>query len=381
MSTQDPMKLLSKAKIQLMMNKMPFLSTVVMSMTHGFSEEIPTARVDGKTVQYSPSFFTGLTQEEQVFLIAHECMHIVLMHPIRRGTRDPMLYNMAGDYVINSMLVEIGLHMPTIGLHDRKYKGWSTEAVYDDLVQGANKAAQKQFVEGIGEDIGDSPEKENSSVTEAELKNDITSILIRASQEHARVDSKDKGKLPEELNRYIQELINPKLDWKSLLLRFVDAHSKTDYNRKRPNRRHFPTYYLPSLCSEGIEHLTIAIDTSGSVSNKLLQSMLSEIQYINTACIPKRLTILDCDAKIHNTYNIDKYTDILDLKFKGGGGTSFTPVLDWCTDQDTHALIYFTDLYGYYQRDVEYDFPIMWVCYSEHAAMPFGETVYCKLDE
>ena len=90
---------------------------------------------------------------------------------------------------------------------------------------------------------------------------------------------------------------------------------------------------------------------------------------------PEKMTIIDCDSQIHQIYEIDQSTDILDLKFSGGGGTSFQPVLDYVSEHPTQALIYFTDLHGETNLNTV-DYPVIWVCTSEHAPSNIGETVY-----
>ena len=87
------------------------------------------------------------------------------------------------------------------------------------------------------------------------------------------------------------------------------------------------------------------------------------------------MTIIDCDARIHNIYEIDAHVDILSLEFHGNGVTSFKPVLDYVSENPTQALIYFTDLYGETNLD-EVDYPILWICNSDHPPANIGETIY-----
>ena len=66
--------------------------------------------------------------------MAHECWHVAFQHLSRRNDRDPVLWNVAGDYVINHMLMKAGFQIPTGGLIDAQYdEKWSTDQVYDHL--------------------------------------------------------------------------------------------------------------------------------------------------------------------------------------------------------------------------------------------------------
>ena len=103
--------------------------------------------------------------------------------------------------------------------------------------------------------------------------------------------------------------------------------------------------------------------------------MLSEIQGIQQVFNPEAMTIIDCDSQIHQIHEIDQNTNIMDLQFAGGGGTRFQPVLDYVEKHPTQALIYFTDLEGEGNLS-EVDYPVIWVCTSEHEPSNIGETIY-----
>ena len=162
--------------------------------------------------------------------------------------------------------------------------------------------------------------------------------------------------IPDEIERMIDELLNPKLPWPVILNRFLDQRVREEYSWARRNRRYPSDTYMPSLHSYGLGHLTFAIDTSGSIEDEELQEMLSEIKGIQQVFNPERMTIIDCDSQIHHIHTIDQTTDIMSLEFNGGGGTRFQPVLDYVAEHPTQALIYFTDLYGESEID-SVDYP------------------------
>jgi predicted metal-dependent peptidase len=76
-----------------------------------------------------------LTDGERRFVIAHELLHAGLRHDTRAEWRDPWLWNVACDYVINGWLVEMGVgESPDSALYDRALRGMSAEEVYDRIV-------------------------------------------------------------------------------------------------------------------------------------------------------------------------------------------------------------------------------------------------------
>jgi len=359
---------LLKAKIELM-TRSAFISTIALSMQHIITNATKTADVNGTVIRYNPEFLQGQTISQFAGLMAHECWHVAYQHLARRGDRDPIIWNCAGDYIINSMLTKAGFEIPTGGLLDKKYSpedDWSTDTVYEDLM----KEGKDFDTETLMLDLREGAEGKQG----IELDSKITNIIVRARTQ-AQMAGKAAGEIPDEIERMIDELLNPKLPWPVILNRFLDQRVREEYSWARKNRRYPSDTYLPSLHSYGLGHLTFAIDTSGSISDEEMQEMLSEIKGIQQVFNPEHMTIIDCDSEIHQVHDVDQTTDILSLNFHGGGGTRFQPVLDYVAEHPTQALIYFTDLYGESDLDpVEY--PILWICNSDHEPATIGETVY-----
>ena len=141
MSQKTSDKILVQAKINFTLKGGAFLSTIFYSMETQYSDEIDTACTDGTHILINKEFFSKLSKDERVFLLAHETMHVALMHTVRLGDRDPDLWNIAGDYVINAELKkssDLG-KMPADGLLDQKYAGMTTEQVYDVLMKQKRK--------------------------------------------------------------------------------------------------------------------------------------------------------------------------------------------------------------------------------------------------
>lgn len=352
---------LTKAKIKLM-TKCVFISTIALSLRHVISTATPTADVNGITARYNPQYIDPLSVDELAGLVAHETWHVAFQHLSRRMARDPMIWNVAADYVIDTMLIGDGYQVPNPLLDSKYNKKWTTEAIYDDLMKTAKPPPKNMRLDIQGPDDGGSA-----------IDSPIVDIIVRAKTQ-ATMSSKGIGHLPDEVIRRIDELINPKLPWPVILNRFLDQRVRSEYSWARKNRR-FSSVYLPSLHSEGLGHLTFAIDTSGSINNEQLRELLSEIQGIRDVFVPEKMTIIDCDSAIHNVWDIDPGTDIMSLNFTGNGGTSFLPVLNYVKENPTQALVYFTDLYG--EEDLpEQDYPVLWICNSEHDPANIGETVY-----
>ena len=146
------------------------------------------------------------------------------------------------------------------------------------------------------------------------------------------------------------EIINrpPVIKWQELLKKYfgtISANSRK--TRTRLNRRQPERFDLPGRMDDKILKIVVAIDTSGSVSNKEVADIFNEIFTI----LAKRkhdITVIECDAKVQRVYKARTAHDIK-TKVKGRGGTKFTPVIEYINNNRYYRdalLIYFTDGYG-----------------------------------
>jgi predicted metal-dependent peptidase len=228
MTTDLEGKLL-KAKIELMTRSV-FISTIALSLRHVITDATATADVNGTTIRYNPEFLKGQTVSQFAGLMAHECWHVAFQHLARRGGRDPIIWNCAGDYIINHMLVKAGFEIPTAGLLDKKYgDGWSTDSIYDDLMK-----EKKDFdTSTLMLDLREEGEEDKPNINSA-----VTNIIVRARTQ-ARISGKQaRGEIPDEIERMIDELLNPKLPWQVILHKFLDQRVKEEYSWARRNRRY-----------------------------------------------------------------------------------------------------------------------------------------------
>lgn len=329
----------------------------------------PTLAVDGRTIYYSEAFIDGLDVNLTKSAFAHEVGHCVFDHIGRRRHRDPNGWNIAGDYVINDMLKSAGFTLGEGWLYDPKYVGMTADQIYQALPPSAKDGS------GSGKgmkplcDIMDGAGDANEQLTEVE-RNDWKIATIQAANA-----AKAQGKLPGSLERFIDELVNTKVDWRERLRRFITERSKDEYTWTRPNRRYLSAgLYLPSLYSETMGTIAVVTDDSGSIGNDVLQAFASEIAGIRDSVRPKKTIVLSCDAKVNHVDELEP-DDEFKLKCHGGGGTDFRPPFKWLARRDIRpaALIYLTDMYGPFpEHDPGY--PVMWVATSDVVG-PFGDTI------
>lgn len=362
MSIEAAEKALQKTKIALMTKPdSTFFITVCFSMKHRFDSNIPTACTNGKEIRYNPDFFLALTENERLFLLLHETMHVVFLHITRRQSRDPKKWNYAGDYVINHTLITRGYKMPEGGLHDPKYANLTTEEVYDQLKDEDIDPDFDEDIEELTEDI-------------SEIQNSIDDILVQASIQSNMANDKP-GTIPGEVELYLNSLLDPVLPWDRLLRRYMNQTMKNDYSFRKPNRRFLPDVYLPTQCSTGLDDISIAIDTSGSVSNDQFHQFMSETYAIVKNLKPKELTLIQFDWGIRSVDKILCPSDFHRVKFTGRGGTDINPVISWADEHRPKLLIIFTD--GYFRDSyIDPKLPIIWLIHSQqNYKAPYGKVI------
>ena len=186
---------------------------------------IGVAAVDtqSREIFFNPG--AGLSEEEYKFVMAHELLHVGLRHDVRRNGRDPFLWNIAADYVINAWLIEMRIGvMPKIGaLHDPELKGESAESIYDRIVTDMRRFRRLATMRGVGvSDILERNGPEWWTVGEGLSLDDFyRSALGQGLSYH---EAQGRGYLPAGLLEEIQALAQPPIPWDVELARWFDNY-------------------------------------------------------------------------------------------------------------------------------------------------------------
>jgi predicted metal-dependent peptidase len=164
-----------------------------------------------------------------------------------------------------------------------------------------------------------------------------------------------------------------------ILENFLKATSPDDYSLRKVNRRFLPDFYLPTLYSESLDEIVIAVDTSGSISNEQLQAFLSETYEIAARLNPKKLTLIDFDYVVHQIVEIESAQELLTFEFKGGGGTDLTEVCEILDQRKPDISIIFTDGYFGTEHLKDPQKPVIWALHSRKSDVqwqePFGSQI------
>ena len=427
----------SYAKTALLMRE-PFFGTLMLSarvqeVPLEKSPPMATAWTDGLRVYFCETFVDSLDKYQFTGVLLHEVLHMAWCHVQRckSGTYKPLLWNFATDYVINLVIhdssnASTSRHkytLPEGALLDEQYRDMSADAVYHKLlkemteeqIEALDALSSGMFGSGSGGEDGEDGNGNGGGYREVleevfgkdslsgdldtngskskganegsgDSGNPIESAAQRQKQleeagrnwtqvvAEAATIAKMQGKLPAGAERHVKELIHPKVDWQTLLRRFVQQFP-IDYSFAETDRRFCQSpFIIPTMQGETVE-ITVAVDTSGSFSMDELRHALSETFAILKSYDGIKMTVMSCDAAVHTVQEVTSVADFNKIDLKGGGGTDFRKEFKKVDEMklDTNALIYFTDLYGTFPKE-EPTYPTIWIVMgNDNPDVPFGE--------
>lgn len=423
------------------LDRFPFVGTVAMGLDLVPVRDcrVTTMATDGQAIYCDIDFLSRLSSDDKVFILAHEVYHNVLLHPIRRGNRDPEIFNLATDMEVNDILCVDGLSVPKDAVMPRKY-GFSTGKCAEDYYElllnhcqfrksntnsgssnqadgnmpgsGSSSGSSKSqtSAESSGNDTGelsgqfdkhiakDDPTEEKGPEDQADgygkvgydadYRPNVTESAcerIRESAVMAATMMAQRGTLPGHLQRLIKELLEPKLDWKEVLAKFVTkSGGDTKRTWNKCNRRFISSKtYLPSSYSDAMK-VGVVLDTSGSVV-QVSEKFLSEVNGIVSSFTGYSLDLVQCDTHVTSHMHFDEYEPLnlaeMNYDINGGGGTYLTPGLKWFEKNncDVDCIVVFTDC-ECEDMDLENapSVPVLWISTKkgEHKNIKFGEIVH-----
>lgn len=361
-------KMFQRTKGQLFFSKTcsGLLGRLLCQLEFEWTDRFPTAAISHNKLYWNPEFYLTLDEDTRVTVLAHELYHNARLHGMRIGNRCPDIWNIAADHVINLDLQANGFYMGGFPyLMDPKYKGWSTEDVYDDLIAPGAPSPNPNG-NPMGEDIIP------FEGTQAE-KADLIATTISAFTA-ARM-AKQAGSIPGETELYIDEFLNPVLPWNVLLYNFFNEMTDQEYSYARPNRRYRDPLMKGLTGFNGLEHLIYYLDVSGSVTDAQILRFNSEVKFIKDEFQPEKLTLVTFDTKIHDIWVFEKDDPFEKLVIVGRGGTDLNDVFAHMKAEAPTAAIIFTDLFV----DIPADpgIPIIWtISDNPDAEVPFGKLIH-----
>lgn len=416
-----------KARVRLGIRQ-PFYGRLVLNyeviIVNDANHHVKTCAIDGRYIYYNPEYVNAISDSELFYSLSFLLLRVIFHHVTRRGSRDQEMFYAAGAYVINNILIRDNIGEPpskTIvtneegvnsvepykTLIDERFNEMTTDQVYLKLLEEGDEDKQQGGGEGQGQGQGegegqgqvgnsglDQPlDSQDSGQSEDDIL-DIENAMNAAIQQAAAGSS--IGSVPGEIQRWIAELNEPTLNWRSFLHENATSRIKSDYTWKRPNRRMqgaFPNIMFPSQKINSSIKFVIAIDNSGSMSDDMICDILSEVAGVANHFKEFEVTVMCWDTIVYpqsvKTFDKQNIHEINQYKPYGGGGTNPSVCWDYMKENEMKPdmFVQFTD--GYISDDQWGDpeyCDTFWIIHDKSkiaakAKAPFGKTLYYAIDD
>lgn len=362
---------LMRARVRLALSH-PFLAAAVMRLPLRAASRqswCATAATDGYHIFFNPLWIATLDDAALRGLLAHEVLHVLFSHSARLGDRQTLTWNWACDFAINALLIAQGFTLPKGGLVSDDFAGQSAEAIYCRLFD-ENSSGGAQRVSATGRLRANSHDSDSSEVALPAGLGDCNvpsagADLLEPGDPRSRPFRSDDAPDAEQIDSLrgelraeaLSRLQGPsaqvfaaacqatdaaRVDWRALLRDRLTERIKGDWMSYPFSKRHLHRgLFMPSPGMQVPGHIVFTIDTSGSMTDRLLESIMGELRAFRET-FPCRLTVIQADTAIRS---VDEY-DAMDgaeipeqMTMRGRGGTDFRPVFGWLADHAPDALL------------------------------------------
>lgn len=367
----------------------PFIASLLNKARVIATEAIPTAAVDThNNILINPEFFSRVSFEAKVFILAHETLHWAFLDPKRSQSRDHKLWNFVADAVNNEVLLTTfnpaELSKGIVTLYTiKEITGKSYEELLKMTKEELYKLLENELDSSSAGSLGDAVDiaaevvAKGKSELSGDLKkgalssggttiqegsssiyssDDVEAAMKQAIAEAEQVQ-KSRGVMPAGLQRLVDAILRPKIPWKTLLRQTLkEGLGKTStMSWKKLSRRHKDYPGKKRLTTPTV---WVGIDTSGSINGKELEQFLGEVYGIAKASRAS-IVVIPWDSKIYEPIKITRMSQVrgITTKLKGGGGTNPTEFLRFTVRnmKPLDAVIILSDGYigypDYYKKD------------------------------
>lgn len=384
--------LLSRMRI---LSKHGFYGLLLMHMKFSVNETCETAATDGKYIIFGVDFLEKINDKELDFVMMHEILHIVLKHCFRDEKRDPELFNIACDIVVNSnILYSNNMDVSTITLKEygelmhltpdgREGYEFTAEEVYNIILK---KLPKKNRDKCRGWDDHSqwsrNSKNSNNSNNDIILKEQWNKWFQDAYKAVSiREASGNTGSMPLFAKRLYDEMKKGGLNWREILNNFIQE-DVNDYTFFPPDRRYMDNpFFLPDFNEkdEYVSNIWFVVDTSGSISDKAIGAAYSEISAAIEQFNGKLNGMISFfEAGITAPISFCGEEELREIKPVGGGGTNFSEIFKYMSenmmDNPPAEVIIITDGYAEFPPETDsLSVPVLWLINNMKVTPPWGK--------
>ena len=391
-----------------------FYGLLLMHITFAIDWEIETACTDGKRISFCPKFLESLSDSELDFVMMHEILHIVLQHCFRAQDRDPVQFNIACDIVVNSNIlaenkgdlqsITLKEYGPSMHLTPKGEEGsnYTAEQVYEMLPsmktakvicgRGSDKPGKTKRKDANAKGLSACGWDDHTCWHDHEENDSLKDVWVKRFEDAAeaisiRDPSNTRGLMPRFATRILEELRKPQTDWRIVLNDFIQEEV-VDYSFSPPDRRFDDNpFFLPDFNGKAdmVENVLFMIDTSGSMSDKMITAAYSEIKGAIDQFDGKLSGWLGFfDAAIIEPKPFANEEEFKIIRPAGGGGTDFQIIFEYVhkhmSDKLPVSIVILTDGYAPFpQEKLAGGIPVLWLLNNETVNPPWGKVARIQL--
>ena len=295
--------------------------------------DIDIAAVDIDNGVIYANISKNFNDEEWKFILAHEYLHAGLGHGSRCAGRDPYLWNIACDYVVNNWLVEMKVGRLPEGLFfDESLRGQSAEEIYDTIIRNIRQYSKTLTLRGFGKGdiIGKGQHRLDGGVTLDEF---CRNALMQGLEYHI---GSGRGTIPAGLVEEIRSLAMPPIRWDVKLARWFDENiipvekhrSYAHQSRRQSCTPDIPRpRYVKYETEVPASTFGVVIDTSGSMSAKDIGKALGAVASYAASKEVATVRVIFCDAYPYDAGYIETEQIAGTVEVTGRGGTRLQPAV------------------------------------------------------
>lgn len=359
---------ISRSKARLLV-EYPLFGAIASKLELVVNDDIESFKSNGVRLEYNTDYLHGLGEGEIEFVLANGAMHASLSYKSRQNQRSSWLWQLSTDYAVNDMLVQNGMKIPPRAHYDERFSGMYAEEIYA-LLKEEILRDDLEYEPDSYEDIqNDQASRQNQEPHDA-LEEELFFEFAKAKLEDAVIG----GDLPAGMDRFFDTTSGTGIDWREELKSAIDRFHRDNYALVPPSKKLLYTdIYLPSCKSERFK-FAVAIDSSGSVDDDMLNEFLGELGFLMLGVQNYEIELIVCDDRIRSR-KIFYSGDILEAELKGGGATDFRPVFELLQSEGDSIglLLYFTDMDGIFPDEAP-NYDVKWVSKKEQD-IPFGSLI------
>lgn len=394
--------------LRLVTAPLPHLAGLAAAVRVSIDERVPTMGVfaSGRMVA-NPAFVARLKDNELIFVLAHELLHLALRTHDRARGSGQLEFNYAHDYIINDILrVELGFtSIPAGGLDMPGAREKSAEQIVLEMRRNADRMSSRSrvfegeqvsvrgmFGPGSGspqerQDAGDVlddkteqklfPGDAADQVEQAKAMREAAAKALALARAMGAMKGKGAatGAAGQEVVSALRGLY--RTPWEMSLQKWMESVAPGERTFTRPSRRgaNRNDIVLPGRRRESWM-LNVVLDTSGSMTDEIPRVLGAVADFCDAVAVDE-IRVVQCDTAVTSDEVLSP-TELADYRVSGYGGSDLTPaMLALAEDPRVTACLIVTDGDIAFPPE-EMPYGVLWVLPENTGASfrpPYGSVV------